>query len=82
VALVRTDISEDSIASIIIVKRISELGTLAVTSSYWLLLPLIIFTLMMEEIPFSEKPVLTRATRRNIPKDGILQTEKSHSPKN
>jgi hypothetical protein len=32
VALVRTDVSEEYIASIIRAKRISELGTLAVTS--------------------------------------------------
>jgi hypothetical protein len=32
-ALVRTDVSEEHIASIIRVERISELGTLSVTSS-------------------------------------------------
>jgi hypothetical protein len=32
-AVVRTDVSEERIASIIRVKRISELGTLAVTSN-------------------------------------------------
>jgi hypothetical protein len=33
VVLVRADVSEDGIASIIRVKRIDELGTLAVTSN-------------------------------------------------
>jgi hypothetical protein len=33
VALVRTDVSEDRIASIIRITRIGELGTLAVTSN-------------------------------------------------
>jgi hypothetical protein len=53
VVLVRTDVSEERIASIIRVKGISELRrTSAVTST--------------------ETSVLTRATRRQIPEDGIL----------
>jgi hypothetical protein len=33
----------------------------------------ILATLMVEAIRFSETPVLTRATRRHIPEDGIIQ---------
>jgi hypothetical protein len=61
VALVRTDVSKERIASVISVTRMGEL------------------TLMMEAIRFSETSVLTKATRRNVPEDGIRH---SHSREN
>jgi hypothetical protein len=89
VVLVRTDVSEELSASFIRVTRIGELGTmLALTSKKYLFLrsvrrllvrasvvpssPILV-TLMEEELSSSETWALTRATRRNIPKDGIFQ---------
>jgi hypothetical protein len=80
--LVRTEVSEVRIASIIRVTGSGELGTtLAVTSnrrSVRRLLvmanvpsPLVLVTLMMEAIRPSETSVLTRTAWRNIPEDGI-----------
>jgi hypothetical protein len=84
--LLRTDVLEECITSIIRVTRIGELGTIlavinnhALVASYWLLvtannpsLPILI-TLMMEAIHSFETSILTRAKWHNIPEDGILQ---------
>jgi hypothetical protein len=61
VTLVRTDVSEECTASIIKMQRISELGTLAATSSNFLV-----------TVNVTPQLVLTKATRRHIPDDGIF----------
>jgi hypothetical protein len=94
VALLRTDVSEERIASIIWVTRIDELGTtLAVTSKrstmprnahYSSILTYssyILVTLMMEATRYSETLALTRATRRSIPKGGILHSHRRENLK-
>jgi hypothetical protein len=87
VTLVRTDDSVERVAYIVRVTIIGELGTLAVTSNF----PTSVFrflgtakvfpkspilvTLMMEAIRSSETSVPTRATRRHIAEDGVVQSE-------
>jgi hypothetical protein len=85
VALVRTDASEEYSASIIRVTRIGVVGTtLAVTSNGTTLrrnIQTILVTLMMEELRSSDTSVLKRATRRNFPQDGILDSDRHENLK-
>jgi hypothetical protein len=89
VALVRNDVSEEHIASIIRVTRIGGLRTtLAVTAEFLrsvlrlvvtakvVTTSLILVTLTMEAIRSFETSVLTGATWRDIQKDGILQSHR------
>jgi hypothetical protein len=81
VALVKTEVSEEHIASIIRVTRIDMLGTrLALSSNrssqHIVSDSLILVTLMMEAILSSGALVLTRTTRCNFPEGGILHSHR------
>jgi hypothetical protein len=92
VDLVRTDVSEEHIVSIIRVTRIGELGTLAVNSNRRTLRRLlftasvvpsspILVTLMTVALSSCEMSALTRATRRNVPQDAILHSQRGENLK-
>jgi hypothetical protein len=68
VALVRTDVSEE--------RSIHSLSRLLVTANVVPSSPIHV-TLVMEATRSSETSVLTRATRRNMPKDDIIISKES-----
>jgi hypothetical protein len=70
VAVVRPDVSEERIASVMSSSKWQLLLSANVPSS------LILFILMTEEIRSFETSVLTRAVRRHIPEDGILHSHR------
>jgi hypothetical protein len=75
VALVRTDISEKSLASVFRVVRISKMGTTLdmIVTAYVIPSSLILFTLVMETICSTETSVLSTATRRYIQKTAVFK---------
>jgi hypothetical protein len=71
------DVSEEAIKSVVLwdVTPCSSVRQLLVTANVVSSSPILV-TLMMEELRTSDTPVLTRATQRNIPEDGILYSNR------
>jgi hypothetical protein len=76
--LVRTDVSEERISSIIRVTRINKLAATLVTANIAPISPILV-TLMIQEISSFETLVLTGATRRHIPENSIIHSHRSEN---
>jgi hypothetical protein len=79
-AVVRTDVSEESRATIIRLTRIGELGTTLVVTSNQRTVFADSVTLLMEALRSSETSVITRATGRNILEEGTLRSQRRQKP--
>jgi hypothetical protein len=79
VGLVRTDVSEDRIVSIIGLKIIGQLELIVTAND--VLSSLILITLMMVAIRSPEKSSLTGSTWCNIPGDGNLHSHRRENIK-
>jgi hypothetical protein len=73
VVLVRTDVSEERIVSIMKVTRIGELGTTLAVTRNRSILKGTANVVSSSLIRSSETSLLTRVSERNIPENGILQ---------
>jgi hypothetical protein len=71
VAILRTDVSEERVAFM------TRLNGISKVAPNWLIL----FTLVMETICFSEESVQIRITRRHVPEDGILHIHRRENLK-
>jgi hypothetical protein len=72
VGFVRTYVWEELITSVLMVERISELGTTLAATINVFPSSLLLSTMKMEAIRSSEMSVPTSPTRRHITEDGIV----------
>jgi hypothetical protein len=80
-ALVRSDISEKSIACIIRVKTISEPVTVASVLIQLVFIRSVLQLLLLLTLFLASTSVLTRATRRHVPQNGILHDHRRENLK-